>query len=702
MTMKTKIIITLTALLMLTGINANAQNGNLNPSTSPIIGDLNNDNKVNAADVVVLINKLKIRTINEITIRSNGSAIEDINKDGFVNATDLITLVNIIMTGAVEDIKISVIDVTEDTENADIFIYADNGSYILCDGNRENGYSYIHINDNLQSDIKDGIILICDESGIPVIGSTNKGHFIFDNVTCDSYDLTFINNRNEVSLYENIRFDFTLPSINSISHLLDPWKVSWKNLWSGKPDMHNIRLLLPFIVKLASLAFTTVDALYFGGIPGLLNTIASDFYRSSNFENKNLDDFFEGTGVASVAVSYKDPLAYAAYGLDKLAKYLEEKMVYKPGDPEEGKIYLGKKMLEFSYEEQSMKVYVFSKAKWEVDKSNFDESWCEVSASKSQVTIKVKENNGWNDRQCELSFYSPEDKKIEHKTMTIKQEGSKYKLSKKELVFTPAHRSETVYWNTTPSSVKFSCPDWCHVSNIINPLTITVDESSYEARECEIKISAIIEGKKTQRTISVKQIPLCPDTNHPHMIDLGLPSGTKWSCCNAGASSPDKMGNYYSWGNHSPLSYTTGTYFDKDYPYKEWRDLDHDGKPSSTWDEWFIKLDEAYNSATSGSWGNGSMPSTDDYKELVDECKRSNSLIQIGNTNGYYYTAKNGNCIFMPYASSNYWTYSHNNNRAWFFDPSSGGSGGSLGDPEALVNIRSQYCTGRPVRPVSK
>ena len=24
----------------------------------------------------------------------------------------------------------------------------------------------------------------------------------------------------------------------------------------------------------------------------------------------------------------------------------------------------------------------------------------------------------------------------------------------------------------------------------------------------------------------------CPDNNHPHMIDLGLPSGTKWACSN--------------------------------------------------------------------------------------------------------------------------------------------------------------------------
>ena len=37
----------------------------------------------------------------------------------------------------------------------------------------------------------------------------------------------------------------------------------------------------------------------------------------------------------------------------------------------------------------------------------------------------------------------------------------------------------------------------------------------------------------------------CPDANHPHWIDLGLPSGTKWACCNVGASKPEDYGDYY-------------------------------------------------------------------------------------------------------------------------------------------------------------
>lgn len=43
----------------------------------------------------------------------------------------------------------------------------------------------------------------------------------------------------------------------------------------------------------------------------------------------------------------------------------------------------------------------------------------------------------------------------------------------------------------------------------------------------------------------------CPDSNHPHWIDLGLPSGTQWRCCNEGASTPEAFGGYYTFGQVS-------------------------------------------------------------------------------------------------------------------------------------------------------
>ena len=53
----------------------------------------------------------------------------------------------------------------------------------------------------------------------------------------------------------------------------------------------------------------------------------------------------------------------------------------------------------------------------------------------------------------------------------------------------------------------------------------------------------------------------CPDDNHPHAIDLGLPSGTKWACCNLGASAPIEYGGYYAWGETAEKAeYRPGNY----------------------------------------------------------------------------------------------------------------------------------------------
>ena len=57
---------------------------------------------------------------------------------------------------------------------------------------------------------------------------------------------------------------------------------------------------------------------------------------------------------------------------------------------------------------------------------------------------------------------------------------------------------------------------------------------------------------------------LCPDSNHPHAIDLGMPSGKKWACCNVDADAPEEYGGYYAWGDvETKSTYTLGTYTSK-------------------------------------------------------------------------------------------------------------------------------------------
>ncbi len=71
----------------------------------------------------------------------------------------------------------------------------------------------------------------------------------------------------------------------------------------------------------------------------------------------------------------------------------------------------------------------------------------------------------------------------------------------------------------------------------------------------------------------------CPDNNHPHMIDLGLPSGTKWACCNVGATTPEAYGGYYAWGETEEKDY-----FDQEnYEFFE------------GWTTWFDDYGDEYN-----------------------------------------------------------------------------------------------------------
>lgn len=57
----------------------------------------------------------------------------------------------------------------------------------------------------------------------------------------------------------------------------------------------------------------------------------------------------------------------------------------------------------------------------------------------------------------------------------------------------------------------------------------------------------IIYGDPTEYDL-IYATTVCPDNNHPHWIDLGLPSGTLWRCCNEGASAPEEYGGYYEFG----------------------------------------------------------------------------------------------------------------------------------------------------------
>lgn len=140
---------------------------------------------------------------------------------------------------------------------------------------------------------------------------------------------------------------------------------------------------------------------------------------------------------------------------------------------------------------------------------------------------------------------------------------------------------------------------------------------------------------------------ICPDNNHPHAIDLGLPSGTKWCCMNVGASSPEQYGGYYAWGETSEKS----VYNEVTYSYFNGQDTDGDGDIDKNFSVVNIGSDIAgtsYDVAHVRMGGSWRMPSFAQQQELMKNCTRT--FTQQNGVYGTLVTGKNGGQLFLPAA----------------------------------------------------
>ena len=124
----------------------------------------------------------------------------------------------------------------------------------------------------------------------------------------------------------------------------------------------------------------------------------------------------------------------------------------------------------------------------------------------------------------------------------------------------------------------------------------------------------------------------CPDDHHPHMIDLGLPSGTKWACCNLGATTPEAYGGYYAWGETEEKMY-----YSKDNYKFNYQSLGGD-IAGTNYDVALVV------------WGRTwQMPSLEQIKELLDNCYYQWTSVN-GINGGKFISKNNGASIFLPAA----------------------------------------------------
>ena len=145
----------------------------------------------------------------------------------------------------------------------------------------------------------------------------------------------------------------------------------------------------------------------------------------------------------------------------------------------------------------------------------------------------------------------------------------------------------------------------------------------------------------------------CPDSNHPHIIDLGLPSGTKWACCNVGANIPTECGNYFAWGETTSKSYYAN------HNYKWYADGDDHKITKYCCNSSFGTVDnrtelEPEDDAAFVNWGpEWRTPALRQLYELKNNC--TYKWANVNGMGGYLFKSNtNGRAVFLPAAG---WPY---------------------------------------------
>lgn len=137
-------------------------------------------------------------------------------------------------------------------------------------------------------------------------------------------------------------------------------------------------------------------------------------------------------------------------------------------------------------------------------------------------------------------------------------------------------------------------------------------------------------------SITIGSLLTCPDDHHPHAIDLGLPSGTKWCCCNVGASKPEEYGCYYAWGETNEKSYYS------------WENYAHYDSNTGYINIGSDIAGTDYDAAIVNMGAPWRMPSTAQLQELINNS--SSQWQQQNSVDGILVTGPNGGHIFLPAA----------------------------------------------------
>lgn len=132
--------------------------------------------------------------------------------------------------------------------------------------------------------------------------------------------------------------------------------------------------------------------------------------------------------------------------------------------------------------------------------------------------------------------------------------------------------------------------------------------------------------------------------NH-ELVDLGLPSGELWATCNIGASSPERSGCYYAWGEITSSCEGKTTFNSSTYT-----------TDMTNYTEVGVILNPSDDTATMNWGGEWRMPTSREINELINTNYTTCEWTTLNGVNGYRVTSIvkgfEGNNIFLPAAGT--------------------------------------------------
>ena len=161
----------------------------------------------------------------------------------------------------------------------------------------------------------------------------------------------------------------------------------------------------------------------------------------------------------------------------------------------------------------------------------------------------------------------------------------------------------------------------------VSDIAVLTENTTYYMRAYATSAHGTAYGE--EKCFTTLKVEIGGDINGYEWVDLGLPSGLKWSIHNIGASVSEEYGNYYAWGEiETKTEYTVEN------------SVTHGVHMSD------ISGDSEHDAARA-NWGSTwRLPTKADHEEIIEYCTWI--WLKHNDVWGYRIIGTNGNYIFIP------------------------------------------------------